>query len=582
MKIWIRKKHDEGRRKEFKQHMIDYKSNPFYLSDEDIIWIEETYGSMTTEEKIGQLFVPIVFSKDETELRKLVQERYIGGMLYRDGAGAEIQEAHNVLQKYSKVPLLTASNLEHGGVGSAIEGTYYGNEMLAAATKDAESAYRLGKISCSEGKAVGVNWAFAPVVDIDINFRNPITNVRTFGSDMQRIIEMGKHYIKAAKEEGVATAVKHFPGDGVDERDQHLLTSVNSLSCEDWDNTYGKIYQEMIEAGTLTIMCGHISMPAYEEFFDGEKCRQMIPATLSKNLLLKLLREKLGFNGLIVTDASPMVGFCSAMERETAVPMAIACGCDMFLFNKNMEEDFIFMRKGYEKGILTEKRLEEAVKRILAVKAALKLHQNQETGTIIQEKEKLSVLNCEKYDVWARECADKGVTLVKNLQEVLPLSPKKQKHILMEILGDFPSNERVAASFKDKLEKADFKVSIYKPEGYEAMYDTVENFKRSYDLVLYVANIETVSNKTVSRLHWHTMFGLGNNIPWFINEVPAIFVSVGNPYHLLDAPMIKTYINGYCNSEYVIHAVVEKLLGISEFQGVSPVDAFCGREDTKY
>lgn len=559
--------------------MINYKDKPFFLTEEQIRWVEDTYESMTKEEKIGQLFCPIVFTKDEQELKDLVSSTHIGGMLYREGPGEELRQAHKVLQDNSKIPLLTASNLEYGGNGSAIEGTFYGREMLVAATGNTERAYQLGKVSCSEGAAVGVNWSFAPVVDLDQNYHNPITNVRTFGKDLQTVIDMGKAYIRAAQEEGVATSVKHFPGDGVDERDQHLLTSVNSLSCEEWDATYGKIYEEMINAGTLTVMAAHIAMPAYEEKYDGKKCERIIPATLSKNLLTHLLREKLGFNGLITTDATPMVGFCSAMDRETAVPLCIENGCDMFLFNRNMEEDFRFMTEGYEKGILSEARLEEAVKRILATKAALHLPEKQKEGTLVPDESALKILNCETHDRWAKECADEGVTLVKDTQNLLPISPEKHKRVLFELMGDFPSNERVLGSFKEKLEKEGFEVTVYQNEGFEVMEDSVTNFKSKYDLVFYVANIETASNKTVSRLNWHTMFGLGNNMPWMVHEVPALFVSVGNPYHLLDAPMIRTFVNGYCNSEYVIDAVIDKLLGRSEFKGTSPVDPFCGKMD---
>lgn len=559
--------------------MINYKDKPFFLTEEQIRWVEDTYESMTKEEKIGQLFCPIVFTKDEQELKDLVRSTHIGGMLYREGPGEELRQAHKVLQDNSKIPLLTASNLEYGGNGSAIEGTFYGREMLVAATGNTERAYQLGKVSCSEGAAVGVNWSFAPVVDLDQNYHNPITNVRTFGKDLQTVIDMGKAYIRAAQEEGVATSVKHFPGDGVDERDQHLLTSVNSLSCEEWDATYGKIYEEMINAGTLTVMAAHIAMPAYEEKYDGKKCERIIPATLSKNLLTHLLREKLGFNGLITTDATPMVGFCSAMDRETAVPLCIENGCDMFLFNRNMEEDFRFMTEGYEKGILSEARLEEAVKRILATKAALHLPEKQKEGTLVPDASALKILNCETHDRWAKECADEGVTLVKDTQNLLPISPEKHKRVLFELMGDFPSNERVLGSFKEKLEKEGFEVTVYQNEGFEVMEDSVTNFKSKYDLVFYVANIETASNKTVSRLNWHTMFGLGNNMPWMVHEVPALFVSVGNPYHLLDAPMIRTFVNGYCNSEYVIDAVIDKLLGRSEFKGTSPVDPFCGKMD---
>lgn len=562
--------------------MIDFRGNPFYLSDEQVDWVQKTYEEMNTDERIGQLFAPVVFTQDPKELRDLVQGKHIGGMLYREGPGASLLASHKVLQDAARIPLLTASNLEYGGNGSAVEGTYFGREMLVAATGDVEKAYQLGKVSCSEGAAVGVNWSFAPVVDLDLNYHNPITNVRTFGDCQEMVINMGKAYIKAAQEEGVATAVKHFPGDGVDERDQHLITSVNSLSCKEWDASYGRIYKEMIEAGTLTFMAGHIALPAYEEALDGKKASKSIPATLSKNLLTHLLREKLGFNGLITTDATPMVGFCSAMKRETAVPFCIECGCDMFLFNRNMEEDYEFMHQGYTNGILSEKRLEEAVKRILATKAALKLPEKQAAGTLVPEESALKILNNEKYDQWAKECADQGVTLVKDTQRLLPVSPERHKRVLLEIMGDFPSNERVGASFKTKLEKKGFDVTVYVPEGFEVMGDSVGNFKSRYDLILYVANIETASNKTVSRINWHTMFGLGNNMPWMVEEMPAMFVSVGNPYHLLDVSMIKTYINGYCNSEYVIDAVIEKILGGSEFKGVSPIDPFCGKEDLKY
>ena len=561
--------------------MIQYKENPFYLTEEQVQWVESTYDSMSLEEKIGQLFCPIVFTKDEKELKELVETKHIGGMLYREGPGEELRQSHKILQDASKIPLLTASNLEYGGNGSAIEGTYYGREMLAAATGDVERAYQLGKVSCSEGAAVGVNWSFAPVVDLDLNYHNPITNVRTFGSDLQTVIDMGKAYIRGAKEEGVATSVKHFPGDGVDERDQHLVTSVNALSCKEWDESYGKIYKEMIEAGTLTVMAAHIALPAYEEYFDQKPCERILPATLSENLLKKLLREQLGFNGLIVTDATPMVGFCSAMDRATAVPLSIENGCDMFLFNRNMEEDFRLMREGHEKGILSDARLEEAVKRILATKAAMHLPEKQEKGQLVPDASALDILNCETYDCWAKECADEGVTLVKDIQKLLPIDPKKHKRVLLELMGDFPSNKRVCESFVRELEARGFEVTVYEPEGFEVMEDSVESFKSRYDLIFYVGNIETASNKTVSRLNWHTMFGLGNNMPWMVHEMPALFVSVGNPYHLLDAPMIKTFVNGYCNSEYVIHAVVEKLCGDSEFKGKSPIDPFCGKPDLK-
>ena len=562
--------------------MIRYGEKPFCLADRDIRWVEDTYNAMTEDEKIGQLFCPIIFSKDEKDLRVFTEEKHIGGVLFREGPAAEIQECHRILQKHSRIPLLTASNLETGGVGSAAEGTYFGRQMLAAATGRNERAYQLGKVSCSEGAAVGVNWALSPVVDLDRNFRNPIINVRSFGDDPERVISMSSAFMDAADEEGVAVCLKHFPGDGIDERDQHLLTSVNTLSCEEWDRTYGRIYSALIEKGALTVMAGHIAMPAYEEKYDGVPCTKIIPATLSKNLLTGLLRERLNFNGLITTDATPMTGFCAAMERRRAIPCAVESGCDIIMFNKDLDEDIRYMKDGIESGLLSRERLEEAVKRILAVKAALKLHDRQREGKLVPGPEALSVTGCMQHERWAEECADEGVTCVKDTQKLLPISPERNRRILLEMMGDFPSNERVCRVFTKLLEEKGFEVTKYLPEELgegEIRFDTVEQFRSKYDMAIYIGNTETASNRTVARLSWHTLFGLGNNMPWFAREIPVMFISVGNPYHLLDVPMIRTYINGYCNSDHVIKAVIEKITGSSRFKGKSPVDPFCGRKD---
>ncbi|GKU24135.1 glycosyl hydrolase [Clostridium folliculivorans] len=562
--------------------MIDLKKKPFYLSDEDIKWVEDTINAMTIEEKIGQLFCPIGMSPDENYLKYEILSKHIGGILFRPGDSKEMQKTHNFLQRSSKVPLLIAANLEAGGDGIASDGTAFAKQMQVAAANDPEYAYKLGRIACGEGAAVGCNWAFAPVVDIDMNFRNPITNVRTYGDDPEKVLANGLEYLRAAKECNVAVSIKHFPGDGVDERDQHLLTSVNSLSCEEWDETFGKVYKGLIEAGALTAMIGHIAMPAYQKKLNSDFSGKVVPATLSPELLNGLLREKLGFNGMIVTDATPMAGFTAAMSRELSVPTAIASGCDMFLFNKDLAEDYDFMMKGYKNGIITEKRLEEALTRILATKVALKLHEKQKDGSLYPGEEELNVIGCEEHKTWAYNCADKAITLVKDTQTLLPISVEKHKRVLLQILGDFPSIKRVNEKIKALLTSEGFEITEYVKEDFGMPLDNVTDIKSKYDLVLYIGNIENASNKTVSRINWHTFFGLGNNLPWFVEEVPTMFVSVGNPYHLLDAPMVKTFINCYSNNDFVLEKVVEKILGRSEFKGVSPIDPFCGREDTRY
>ena len=563
--------------------MVDLKGKPFYLNDDQIAWVEETLRSMDDDEKAEQLFCPLMMSYDPEALKGLVSKLRFGAAMFRNGNAAQTQAAINALQEGAKVPMLISANLEDGGNGIADEGTYMGRQMLIAATDDPQRAWQLGKICGSEGHAVGVNWAFSPVVDVDFNFHNPITNVRTYGSDPDRVLAMGRAYVKGLTGEGLVPSIKHFPGDGTDERDQHLVTSVNSLSIEEWEASYGKVYRGLIEDGAMTAMVGHIAMPAMEEYFDKVPCEKVIPASLSKNVLTGYLRGVLGFNGMISTDATPMVGFTSASVRKQAVPMSIENGCDMFLFNKDMEEDIRYMKEGIAEGILSRERLDEAVTRILATKAALGLPEQRSNGTLLRRPEELSVLQSPEHLMWAEQCADEGVTLVKDTQGLLPLDASKYKNVLLEILGDYPSNDRVYTQFETLLKKEGFHVTKYVPETLETIFDDarVADFKKKYDLVIYIGNIENASNKTVARINWHTLFGAGNNLPWFANELPVLFISVGNPYHLFDVPMVKTFINGYCHSPYVIDAVVEKIMGRSPFKGTSPVDAFCGRWDTR-
>ena len=560
---------------------IDLTKAPFHLKQEDIDWVVQTKNRMTTEEKIGQLFVPIGYSGDPDYLEGFMLSHHIGGIMYRCGESREMQDTLRYLQEHSRIPLLVGANLEDGGVGIATDGTFYGKQMQEAATGDPESAYRLGKICAREGAAVGCNWAFAPVTDIDRNWRNPITNVRTYGDDPDRVLAMSRQYLKALKEENMLAAVKHFPGDGCDEVDQHILTSVNTLSCEEWDRTYGKIYRGMIADGAQTFMIGHIAQPAWQHYFNEDFPDNLIPATLSPELLRGLLRGRLGFNGLITTDSTCMVGFACAMERKKAVPYAIEAGCDMFLFNKDLDEDYHFMLEGYKNGILSGKRLDEALTRILGIKASLGLHRRAK-NEIVPEPEALKVLRCPEHEAWARECADKAVTLVKDREGLLPLDPKKTRKVLLEILGDFPSNERVLRRFHEKLEGEGFEVTEYVHENFETAKFDVRTFRDTYDLVLYIGNVENASNRTTNRINWFTFWGNGNNVPWFVCERPAVFVSLANPYHLVDVPMIGTYVNGYSNSDYVIDAVMEKLMGRSSFQGKSPVDPFCGKEWLKW
>lgn len=567
--------------------MIDFnkfKENPFYLSDNDLEWVRASLGSMSAEEKAGQLFFLIAYEPDKEYIDKITKTIRAGGVMCRSMEKNKLLETVALLQRSSSVPLLISANLEAGGNGICSQGTKVGSQMMVAACGKEEYAADLGAVCAEEGLSVGANYAFAPIADIDYNFRNPITNTRTFGSDPDAVLRLSSAYIRECQGRGMACSAKHFPGDGRDERDQHLCATVNDLSPEEWDKTYGKIYKTLIYEGVKTVMVGHIMQPAYSKklnpsLSDGD----ILPASLSKELLQGLLRDKLGFNGLIISDATTMAGFDVSMPRDQAVPACIAAGCDMFLFAKNLEEDYSFMLNGIKEGIITPERLDEAVARILALKASLKLHKKDNVPSLERAE---NTLGKEEHRRVAERVAEGSIALVKDTQKILPLDKNKIKNVLVY---DIESGENAlgyarTAGVYDMIEpllKAEgFNVTRFVPaqgkEGKTARYfDTAGK----YDLILYVCNLATKSNQTTVRIEWLNPMGV--NVPRFVKSVPTVFVSTENPYHLLDVPMVKTYINTYGMNAYTLPRLIDKLMGRSAFTAKQPVDAFCGKWDTR-
>lgn len=563
---------------------IDLRAKPFCLDNEAIAWVERTRDALTTEEKVGQLFCVLFKQAVPSELKYVLNILKPGGCMYRVVPAERAIGFTNQLREALDIPPLIAANLEKGGNGIVEEGTLLGSPMEIAATDDVEMASKMAEVCGAEGRAVGANWAFAPIIDIDSNFRSPITNTRTFGSDPARVREMGAAYTRKIQEMGFAASIKHFPGDGQDERDQHLVTTINSMDCETWMETYGAVYKAGIEAGALTCMVGHIMQPAWSKRLNPSLAdRDILPASLSKELMQGLLRGELGFNGMIVTDATTMAGYTIPMSRWLAVPSSIAAGADMFLFARNLEEDYGFMLEGVRSGIITPERLDEAVTRVLATKAALGLHRRQ---TPLDPAQAETVIGCEKHLQWSRECADRAITLVKEEQEVLPITPERYPRILfypIEPPAGGEGNYKVKAAcdmLKERLEREGFHVDTFVPQPYGEGFTTkYEDMVQSYDLMLYAANLSTKSNQTVVRIEWKQP--MGADCGHYLNDVPTVFISLENPYHLLDFPRVRTYINCYSNNDRILDALVEKLTGRSPFTGKSPVDPFCGRWDTR-
>ena len=557
--------------------MVALTENPFFLDQDQKRWVMDTLAGMTVEEKIGQLFCETLWNCTSEESDVIFSEIKPGGVMFRPNTAEDLNKFTQIVQDRSDIPLLIAANFERGGNGGISNGTYYGTQMQVAATDSDACAEQLGIIAGREGAALGFNWSFAPIVDIDENYLSTVTNTRTYGSDPDKIIRMAKGYIEGVHRYNLAATIKHFPGDGKDFRDQHKVATVNSCTVEEWDKTFGKIYRELIAFGADAVMAAHIMCPAYSRFLNpGLKDREILPASLSRELLQGLLRDRLGFNGLIVSDDTHMTGFMTSMEREKAVPFCIAAGVDMFLFTINHREDVEYMRKGVRDGIITQERLDEAVTRILALKAKLRLHEknNKRRADFGQE-----IVCCEEHRTWAAACADQAVTLVKDVNGLLPLSPEKYKRLLLiplegEKAGRYDNNPQYQ-KFRESLEAEGFQVSEIDLEEMPGIGKTgtgIRPLKEKYDLMLYF-----IGAHTGYRINWQSI--VCGEITCYTKEIPTMAISFNSPYMLMDIPMVSTYINAYSESDYTREAVVEKIMGRSPFLGVSPVDPFCGMWD---
>ena len=587
---------------------INLKAKPFYLSDEDIKWVEETLANLTLDEKIGQVFVDMLWNNTEEEVVERIQKYGMGGFRYNNMSPADLYKQNKVIQETSKIPALIAANIEAGGDGGVGGGTHFGYHVTIGATQDKENAYKLGYYGCKEAAAIGCNWTFAPIVDINKNWRNCVVSSRCFSSEAEQVLDMSKEYLRGAKDAGLASCMKHFPGDGLDERDQHIVTTNNDMSVEEWEENFGNVYRGMIDAGVEAVMIGHIRLPEMSrKLRPGIKDNEIMPATIAPELLQDLLRDELGFNGLVITDATHMVGLTSAMRRAEIMPYTIAAGCDMILYYRDKEEDIEAIKEGLANGVLTEERLNEAVTRILAFKAMLKLHTKKAEGTLVPAEENLSIIGCEEHKQVAKDIADQAITLVKNTQDVLPIAPEKTKRVLLveakgfdggfgkfiEIMGG--AKKKPIEIVKELLEAKGFDVEIWespidkimklpKEEMAQALGNVyagkrpIAELTSKYDLIINIANVNASVDQ---RLQWPPSKGTPD-IPFYVNEIPTIFISVKCPFHLADVPQVKTYINTYDDNQQTLEALVEKLVGNSEFKGISPVDAFCGFGDTRF
>ncbi len=328
-------------------------------------------ASLSLEQCIGHLLCPLHSGKDVDRFRRLQEEEHYGSVFFNSRPLSEYRDITSAIQSVAASPVVMAADLEAGAKSVLGGHTPFPWSMASGAAMDLEATECMGRATAMEGRHAGLHWTFGPVVDLNVNWRNGVTNIRSYGDRLERVIPCARAFIRGVQaEQHMAACAKHFPGDGMDERDQHLLTSVNSLTVDAWMQSYGEVWKSVFAQGVQTVMSGHISFPAWQGL-EAEPVAAL-PATLCPKLQVELLRQELGFQGLLVSDAAPMIGLQSRVREEEAVLRFIEAGGDVYLFAEP-GKDYQSLLKAVHTGRLSEERVRESAGRVMALKQWLGL-----------------------------------------------------------------------------------------------------------------------------------------------------------------------------------------------------------------
>ena len=342
------------------------------------------------------------------------------------------------------------------------------------------------------------------------------------------------------------------------------------LAMPEWQATFGRLYRAAIKAGVLSVMSAHIALPAYILAATPDAGVEAYrPASVSRALNIDLLRGELGFNGVIVSDATPMAGLGAWGRRDDTLPEVIANGCDLILFAKDAAHDMAVVAAAVADGRISQERLTEAVTRVLGLKAALGLHKRVTA--------RQTALGTPENRAMARSITARAPTLVKDIPGLMPLSPAKTPRVLVVSGGIIsPSHpEPLPFDLPDLLGTEGFKVTLFRPGMAISPTD--------HDLMIYLFGEETLLTRGRIFLDWAKISGhFTDAMQRHWHDIPTLMISFGYPYYLYDAPRVPTYINAYATVPTMQAAVVDCLMGRADWNRTSPVDAFCGLPDARY
>jgi len=417
--------------------------NPLLTSDKagQQKWVDSLYNNMTLKEKVGQLYMMQVMSNQDEATKnsviKTITEHHIGGVIYSNGGPNRQAKLNNELQALSKIPMLIGMDAEWG-LSMRLDSTYaFPWNMTLGAIKDNKLVEQAGRQIGEHCKRLGVHFNFAPVVDINTNPKNPIIGNRSFGEDRDNVTKKALAFMKGMQDAGVLANAKHFPGHGDTDQDSHLTLPTVSFNEKRIDSIELYPYKKLIKEGLSSAMVAHLNVPSLE-------AREGYPSSLSKHIVTDILKERLGFKGLIFTDALTMKGAANFSETGDIDLAAFKAGNDVMLMSEDVGVGVSKIIEAYHTGDITEERLAHSVKKILQAKYKVGLNNYEPIGLYNLSKD----LNRLKDDILYEDLLENAITVVKSENDMLPLKRLETKTIAYVKLGDDSGS-----AFLDELRK---------------------------------------------------------------------------------------------------------------------------------
>ncbi len=528
-------------------------------------WVNYWMKKLTLEEKVAQMIMPdargIFLARDNKDFKRLVyyvKDRKVGGLIFFHGDVCETVDMINYFQNLAEIPLLISADFEWGTAMRLDYTTYFPPAMGIAATGNPDYAYEAGKIIAIEGRAVGIHQNYAPTVDVNNNYKNPIINIRSFGETPEIVSKFAIPFIKGLQENGMIATAKHFPGHGDTDVDSHLDLPVINHPKSRLDSIELKPFKDAIKAGVKSIMVAHIFFPQIDT-------GKGLPSTLSYNIVTGILKNELGFKGLIVTDAMTMRGVTKLYSNALASVLAVKAGNDIILIPPDIDEAIDAIVKAVKRGEISQERIDESVKKILEFKYELGLHKNR----FVDVNKIRDVVAREEHLRKAKEIARASITVVKN-DGILPLLQFDDKKILHITIVD-SRNLNSGNSFVEELSKRYDKISFERVDlrSTDEELNQILSKVNGFDIVIVSAYVRVRA--------YQASLSLSEKHAKFLSQVinigkPVILISFGNPYVAIDYPGVKAYICSYSDAQPVVEATAEVLFGEISPQGKLPIN----------